>query len=132
MRQAGLPPHLFMGNHDRRKSLWQAFPEYKSRDQGLPPDKHVALLESPHANWFLLDSMDGPGVVAGRLGEAQLRWLAEALDARPDKPAVVVAHHYPESLGKAWAAAGVPWDKTSPSLRSCSSTQARVGRGGRL
>lgn len=97
LRQAGLAPCLMMGNHDRREKLWQAFPEMKSRDQGLRPDKHVLLVESPHANWFLLDSMDGAGAVAGRMGEAQLEWLAKALDARPDKPALIVAHHYPET-----------------------------------
>ena len=100
LRNAGLSLHLLMGNHDRRKSLWEVFPEHKPRDPGLPPDKHVALIESPYANWLLLDSMDEPGAVAGRLGEAQLRWLAQALDARRDKPALVMAHHYPESSGK--------------------------------
>jgi hypothetical protein len=100
LRQAGLLPHLLMGNHDRRESLWQAFPECKPCGRGLPPDKHVALLESPHANWFLLDSMDRPGMIAGRLGEAQLLWLAKSLDAHPNKPALVVAHHYPEPRGK--------------------------------
>ena len=100
LRDAGLALHLLMGNHDRRKTLWDAFPESKPRGQGLPPDKHVALVESPHANWFLLDSMDVPGAVAGRLGDAQLEWLAEALDARREKPALVMAHHYPASFGK--------------------------------
>jgi 3',5'-cyclic AMP phosphodiesterase CpdA len=100
LRRAGLAPHLVMGNHDRRDELWHAFPECKPHEQGLPPDRHVAVVESPHANWFLLDSMDGPKTVGGRLGEAQLRWLAAALDARRDRPAVVVAHHYPELLGK--------------------------------
>lgn len=105
LRQAGLAPLLMMGNHDRREKLWQAFPELKSRDQGLRPDKHVMLVESPHANWFLLDSMDGAGAVAGRLGEAQLEWLAKALDARPDKPALILAHHYPEAEKPAAASA---------------------------
>lgn len=100
LRQAGLPPHLLMGNHDRREPLWQAFPDSKPRETRLPPGRHVAVLESPHANWFLLDSMDGPKAVAGRLDAVQLSWLAAALDARRDKPALIVAHHYPESLGK--------------------------------
>lgn len=100
LRQAGLPLHLLMGNHDRRQNLWQAFPECKSRDEGLPPDKHVAWFASPQANWFFLDSMDTPGTVGGRMGEAQLQWLAKALDAHSDKPALVVAHHYPQPHDK--------------------------------
>ena len=36
---------------------------------------------------------------AGLLGAAQLAWLANAFDARPDKPALVLAHHNP---GRFW------------------------------
>jgi 3',5'-cyclic AMP phosphodiesterase CpdA len=104
LRQAGLPPRLVMGNHDRRQNLWQAFPECRPRDPTLPPDKHVTVVESSHATWFLLDSMDQPGSAGGRLGETQLRWLAKALDARPGKPALVMAHHNPERHG--WLAGG--------------------------
>src|SRR5205814_1766480 len=39
-----------------------------------------------------LDVTDYP---PGKAGEAQLAWLAKALDARPDKPAVVCGHHDP-------------------------------------
>jgi len=50
---------------------------------------------TPHANWFLLDSLDKTNVAPGLLGESQLAWLAKALDARADKPALVLAHHNP-------------------------------------
>ncbi len=96
LRQAGLPLHLLMGNHDRQQALWQVFPEAQPRGSQLPPGKHVGVVESPQVNWFLLDSMDGPGAVAGRVGAAQLQWLARALDAQADKPALIMAHHYPE------------------------------------
>lgn len=99
-RQARIRLQLLMGNHDRRAALWDAFPESKPAGSGLPPDKHVAVVESPNAHWFLLDSMDGPGVVGGRLGEAQLQWLARELDARRDRPALIMAHHYPGQYGK--------------------------------
>ena len=77
------------------------------------------MLETPHANWFLLDSLEKPsakhdsagkdkadlfnvrfqGINSGRwcpgsLGKAQLAWLGKALDARPDKPAILLDHHY--------------------------------------
>jgi len=53
-------------------------------------------METPHANWFLLDSLQRTNYTPGLLGEEQLKWLATALDARPEKPAVLVAHHTPD------------------------------------
>lgn len=50
--------------------------------------KFVAVLETPRANWFLLDSNNPPDGTAGRLGKAQLDWVAKELDARPDRPAI--------------------------------------------
>ena len=72
------------------------------------PGKYISVLETPHANWFLLDSLEKPsakhdsagkdkadlfnvrfqGINSGRwcpgsLGKAQLAWLGKALDARP-------------------------------------------------
>ena len=55
-------------------------------------------METPHANWFLLDSLDKTGHAMGLLGDTQLLWLAKALDARADKPALVLAHHNPDRL----------------------------------
>ncbi len=89
LREAGLPVHFALGNHDDRPHFWAAFPPAALS----PIDRHVSILETPHANWFLVDSLVKPGYVPGRLGEVQLKWLATALDARPNKPALVLAHH---------------------------------------
>ena len=98
LRRAGLPMHFTLGNHDHRDNFMAAFPDatWPSADP-LPPNKLVSMLETPHANWFLLDSLDRTNVTPGLLGQAQLTWLARALDARPSKPALVVAHHNPQS-----------------------------------
>jgi hypothetical protein len=53
----------------------------------------VSIVESPRANWLLLDSLDKTNYTPGLLGEKQLAWLAAALDARADRPALVVMHH---------------------------------------
>jgi Icc protein len=100
IRQAGLSLHLVLGNHDNRENLYATFPD--ARPSGTPPvvDKHIAVLETPNANWFLLDSLHKTKYTPGRLGTEQLDWLARALDARPDKPALVVAHHYPDQKPK--------------------------------
>lgn len=62
-------------------------------------DKHVSIIQSPRANWFLLDSLDVTNSTPGVLGEAQLQWLGKALDTQADKPALLVAHHHPLSFG---------------------------------
>ena len=100
LRQAGLPIHLALGNHDERQRLLAAFPEVKSQAAVAPRTLHkcVSVVESPHANWFLLDSLDKTNASKGLLGESQLAWLAKALDARPERPALVLAHHDPEPL----------------------------------
>ncbi len=99
LRQAGLPVHLALGNHDGRERLLAAFPEARSQAVAAElPQKCVSLLETPHADWFLLDSLDKTNVTLGLLGQRQLAWLAKALDAHPAKPALVLAHHNPDRL----------------------------------
>lgn len=95
LSEAELPLHLTMGNHDNRGPLYQALAD---QQPSAPPvaSKHVSVLETPKANWFLLDSLFQVDVVTGELGEAQLTWLAQALDAHADKPAILVAHHNPQ------------------------------------
>lgn len=91
LRDAGLPVHLMMGNHDERGNFLASL-----NQPGLPsPVEHrvVGLVESPLVNWFMLDSLDRTNKTPGVLGPEQRAWLGKALDARADKPAVVVVHH---------------------------------------
>lgn len=96
LRQDGMSMHFALGNHDNRKNFLATFPGAKpgAADTKLPADKLVSVLETPHANWFLLDSLDKTLSTPGLFGEAQLTWLAQALDARPNKPALILAHHH--------------------------------------
>ncbi len=89
-----VPVTFAMGNHDHREHFWAAFPEQQAKSSPVA-ERHVTLIEAPHADWFVLDSLDKTNSTPGRMGEAQLKWLAAELDRRPDKPALVVAHHYP-------------------------------------
>ena len=87
------------GSHDHRNRLLAAFPDARAHGVGPPVQgKFVSVVETPHANWFLLDSLDKTGQSKGRLGNAQLKWLGKSLDARADKPALVLAHHNPDRL----------------------------------
>lgn len=92
IRAAGIPMHFVLGNHDHRANFWAAFPEAKPQ-QPLVPDKHVGIIATRHANWFLLDTLEQTHGQSGRFGKEQLDWLAQSLATRPDKPALLVAHH---------------------------------------
>ncbi len=98
--KAGVPVHFALGNHDHRKNFFAAFPKTVPEGKWPVPDRHISILETPHADIILLDSLEKTNYTPGRLGEPQLHWLAKALDARPDKPVLLVAHHHPLSLGK--------------------------------
>lgn len=104
--KAGIPLHMTMGNHDNREPFYEAL----AVDRPTAPPvatKYVSVVESPRANWFLLDSLMQVNVVTGELGEEQLAWLARELDARPEKPAILVGHHNPQfeppGENKAWS-----------------------------
>lgn len=95
VRESGLPVHMAMGNHDNRERFWAAAGA-ADRDARLP-ERHALMLDAPHANLFLLDSLDVTNKTPGVLGETQLQWLTGALDAAADKPAIVMLHHNPDS-----------------------------------
>ncbi len=102
LREGGMPTHFSLGNHDHRQHFLDAFPDAQAADaaQKLVAQKHVAVIETPQANWFLLDSLNRTNHTPGLLGPSQLAWLSRALDARPNKPAIVLAHHNPDPLLK--------------------------------
>lgn len=95
LSDAGLPLHLTMGNHDNRGPLYEALQTQKP-ERPVVEAKHISVLETPHANWFLLDSLMEVDVVTGELGLQQREWLAAALKAKADKPAIVMMHHNPQ------------------------------------
>ncbi|WP_425613688.1 metallophosphoesterase [Anatilimnocola sp. NA78] len=95
--KTALPLHFMLGNHDDRTS----FREVLKSSAASPLDSHhVTLIETKHANWFLLDSLEKVNGTPGRLGEAQLKWLSAALAAKTDKPAIVSVHHHPQWEGE--------------------------------
>lgn len=97
IRAAQMPVHLALGNHDHRERFWEVLKEEKAARRPLA-DRQVALLQTPRANWFILDSLEQTLQTPGLLGQAQLDWLAKALDANREKPALVLVHHNPGTL----------------------------------
>lgn len=96
--EAGVETHLTLGNHDDREVFYEVMKEQRPKN---PPvaSRHLAVVETPHANLFLLDSLQETMVTPGTFGEEQLQWLAAALDRLQSKPAMVVAHHNPRLGG---------------------------------
>jgi len=95
LRKAGMPIHIGLGNHDNRERFLAALPEEAKRPAPLKDTKHVMRLETPHANWVILDSLDVTKQTPGQLGGDQLAWLAKTLDANADKVNLVMVHHNP-------------------------------------
>ena len=54
------------------------------------------VIETPHANWFLLDTLQKVNNVTGEVGQDQRAWLAAEIDRRGDTPAIIVGHHNPQ------------------------------------
>lgn len=100
LREAGVPLHLTMGNHDDRSVFYQVLQDEKPQS---PPvaSKHVGVVKLKRANLFLLDSLKETMITQGLLGEAQMAWLTKLLDQHADKPALIFAHHNPRLGGEA-------------------------------
>jgi 3',5'-cyclic AMP phosphodiesterase CpdA len=95
LRKAGLPVHLSMGNHDDRAHFAEAISSY--RPEARPVEGRVVdVVAAERANWFIIDSLKKTNETPGELGNAQLAWLAKALDAHADKPAIILCHHNPD------------------------------------
>lgn len=95
IRADGMPVHLTLGNHDDRKNFRAGLKEAR-RDGSRMKDHQTLIVKTPHANWFMLDSLETTNKTPGRLAEKQREWLAKALDANDDKPALIFVHHQPE------------------------------------
>jgi len=94
VREAGVPMHLALGNHDSREQFWNALPADEARSKELA-DHEVLDLSTPAARWIVLDSLKETSKTPGLLGEQQLNWLSKSLDAEPAKPTIVMVHHNP-------------------------------------
>lgn len=94
VREKGMPIHLAMGNHDRRENFWNAIPEQDAARKAVD-GRQINVIDSPRATWIMLDSLDKTDVTPGVLGEKQLTWLKETLDAKTTKPVIVMVHHDP-------------------------------------
>jgi len=94
LRDRGIPIHLTMGNHDDRANFIDAI---QAEDPVKSPvaDRCVGVVDAVGVRFLILDSLDGPGLIGGRLREAQRDWLTQTLDANPETATLVLVHHNP-------------------------------------
>ena len=98
LRDAGIPVHLTLGNHDVRDVFVQAFPEMKSAS-ALKEHRHNGLIDLPSTRLILLDTLDQTPGPAGRLGAEQIAWVLAKIDEVPTKQVILVGHHNPQIGG---------------------------------
>jgi 3',5'-cyclic AMP phosphodiesterase CpdA len=96
LRQAGLPIHCTLGNHDDRGSFQAALADLCPA--AAPVDgKVISVVEGRCAHWVFLDSLRFVNKVEGEFGPQQLAWLEQHLRAQTAKPVILVGHHYPQA-----------------------------------
>lgn len=96
---AGIKFTVGLGNHDRRKTFLEAFPEYKERI--LVDGYIVSEADLGACDIIMLDTLHEPEteedhrrgwIVDGQLKGAQFEWLKAEM-ARRTKPFLLAAHH---------------------------------------
>ena len=85
------------GNHDKRDSLRDAFPESHS------PLQDDVVFEQRLGNWQLigLDTL-WPGQVEGDIAQPQWEWLSALLAEQGDSPTAIFMHHPAVLIGSGW------------------------------
>ena len=98
LRDAGIPTHLTLGNHDVRDIFMAAFPEMKSAS-ALKEHRHNSLIDLPSTRLILLDTLDQSPGPSGKLGAEQIAWILAKIDEVPTKQVVLIGHHNPQVGG---------------------------------
>lgn len=98
VREAGLPIHLTLGNHDNRDNFLAGVPGAKL-PQNPVDQKHITVVPTPRARIVMLDSLQIVDKAPGEFGPEQLRWLGKLLDAEPTTPTIIMGHHNPTLAG---------------------------------
>ena len=84
------------GNHDKRANFAPYFPEQVASSE--LPDRLVHVVETPRADFIVLDSLQDPDnpdtyIGGGKIDDNQRAWLEQKLASYTTKPVFVMAHH---------------------------------------
>ncbi|MFO0957763.1 MAG: metallophosphoesterase [Isosphaeraceae bacterium] len=94
IRDAMVPIHLALGNHDDRDQFRAVLKAEPPADSSIV-NKHVSIVNALGFRILMLDSLQRPNFTPGLLGDAQRGWLTRALDAEPARTTVLFVHHNP-------------------------------------
>lgn len=97
LRQAGLPIHMTLGNHDDRAPFYSAFSDQR-HDPPAVQEKHVSVVRGGAVDWVFLDSLRHVNKVEGEFGPSQLDWLRKVLVELKGRPVILAGHHYPQEF----------------------------------
>jgi len=95
LADAGMKLTFGLGNHDRRASFFEVFPEC---DDSPVPGRAVSVVSMGNVDLIMLDTLKGdaavgaPGPTEGTLDQAQADWLEQAMPAWK-RPFFLCAHH---------------------------------------
>ena len=93
MQPFQVPVYCLPGNHDDPAVMAETLPSGQIRYQ-----RHAI-----HGVWqFIFLDSSLRGTPAGHLGEAELRYLDDALSAHPEQHAMVCLHHHPVKVNTPW------------------------------
>ena len=104
LEDAGIAVTIGMGNHDRRGEYAKRWPEAAAKS--LVPGRYVHLVETPHVDFLMLDTLAGAddrpageeGPQGGSLTAGEQAFLREFLSGR--KKSVILCAHHPS--GDLW------------------------------
>jgi Icc protein len=94
LRDAGVPVHLAMGNHDDRDHFLDVLKPEADVPSAVE-SRYVGVADAAGLRLVILDSLEMPRQVGGKLHAPQRAWLAKTLDAQPKTPTLVMVHHNP-------------------------------------
>ena len=91
-----MPSHLVMGNHDKRESLLDVFPDTPVDANGFVQ----YALDVSEGRFLILDTVQA-GTHSGELCDARLDWFEAQLEAATDRNVYIFMHHPPMRVGMA-------------------------------
>lgn len=94
IREAKVPIHLALGNHDNRERFREILKAEPPAERSIV-DRHVSVVNGSGFRILMLDSLIRTNHTPGLLGDEQRGWLTRALDAEPNRATLLFLHHNP-------------------------------------